>query len=62
MISAMRKKAAKIGANGIILQEIKEASDGAKVAAAVFGVSTNRKGKVIAIRLLTEKKESAINK
>ena len=39
MISAMRKKAAKIGANGIILQEIKEASDGAKVAAAVFGVS-----------------------
>lgn len=51
MIKAMQKKAGELGANGIILSEIKEASSGAKVAAAVFGVGSQRKGTVVAIRL-----------
>lgn len=51
MIKAMQKKAGELGANGIILGEIKEASSGAKVAAAVLGVGTQRKGTVVAIRL-----------
>jgi hypothetical protein len=51
MIKAMQKKAGKLGANGIILGDIKEASAGAKVAAAVFGTGTQRKGQVVAIRL-----------
>lgn len=51
MIRKMQKRAGLLGANGIILNDIKEASAGAKVAAAVFGMDTQRKGKVVAIRL-----------
>src|SRR4051812_26085950 len=51
MIKAMQKKAGKLGANGVILGEMKDASTGAKVAAAVLGTSTQRKGQVVAIRL-----------
>jgi hypothetical protein len=51
MMKSMRKKAADVGANGIIMDAIKEPSAGAKVAAAVFGVagSAERKGKSVAI-------------
>jgi hypothetical protein len=51
MVRAMQKKAGALGANAIILGDIKEPSSGAKVAAAIFGMDTTRKGKVVAIRL-----------
>lgn len=49
MMESMRKKASEVGANAIILDAINEASAGAKVAAAVFGTGTQRKGRSIAI-------------
>ena len=49
MFLSMKKKAAEIGANGVILDAVSEPSAGAKVAAAIFGVSAQRKGKAIAI-------------
>lgn len=49
MMESMRKKAASLGANGVILDDIKEAGAGAKVAAAIFGTGTQRKGRAIAI-------------
>lgn len=49
MLESMRKKAGSVGANGIILEAISEPSAGAKVAAAVLGTATERKGKAIAI-------------
>ena len=49
MFISMKKKAAEIGANGVILDAVSEPSAGAKVAAAIFGVSAQRKGKAIAI-------------
>ncbi len=49
MFKSMRKQAAKVGANGIILDNVKEPGSGAKVAAAIFGVSAQRKGQSIAI-------------
>lgn len=49
MMESMRKKAGELGANGIILDAINEAGAGAKVAAAVLGTGTQRKGRAIAI-------------
>ena len=42
MIKAAKKKAASIGANGIILGEMNEPSAGAKIAGAIFGTGTTR--------------------
>ena len=49
MYSSMRKKAAELGANGVILDATNEPGTGAKIAQALFGVSANRKGKAVAI-------------
>ena len=49
MITSMRKKAAEVGANGIIMGSIDEPGTGAKVVAAVFGTTTERKGKSVAV-------------
>ena len=49
MMNAMRKKAASLGANAVILDAISEPSAGAKVAGAVFGTGAQRKGKAIAV-------------
>jgi hypothetical protein len=50
MWKSMQKKAAKLGANGIILDAMSEPKSGAKIAAAVLGVGgAERKGKAIAI-------------
>ena len=49
MFESMRKKAGEVGANAVILDAVTEAGAGAKVAAAVFGVGTQRKGKAVAI-------------
>lgn len=51
MLEAMRKKAGALGANAVLLPEIKEPGAGAKVAAAIFGTGTQRKGSVVAIRI-----------
>lgn len=49
MMKSMRQKAAEVGATGIILGNIDEPSAGAKVAGAVLGTGTIRKGKSVAI-------------
>jgi hypothetical protein len=49
MMKSMRKKAAEVGANGIIMSGIDEPGAGAKVAAAFLGTGTERKGKSVAI-------------
>ena len=49
MHKRMREEAGKLGANAVILDAISEPSAGAKVAAAIFGVGAERKGKAIAI-------------
>lgn len=50
MFESMRKKAAALGANGVILDALTEPGAGVKVAAAVLGVAApDRKGKAIAI-------------
>lgn len=51
MLKAMREKAGELGANAILLPRIDEPGAGAKVAAALFGTGTQRKGNVIAIRI-----------
>src|SRR5688500_12688816 len=49
MFRSMQKKAAELGANGIILDAVSEPSAGAKVASAIFGTGAERKGRAIAI-------------
>ena len=49
MIESQRKKAAELGANGLILGQMKDASTGAQIAQAFFGTSANRKGQAVAI-------------
>jgi hypothetical protein len=51
MINSQRKKAAELGANGLILGTMKDPSTGAKIASAIFGTSANRQGKAIAIHI-----------
>jgi hypothetical protein len=58
MLNAMRKKAGAIGANAILLPQINEPGAGAKVAAAIFGTGTQRKGNVVALRILGRKEPS----
>ena len=54
MYKSMRDKAAKMGANAIILDSMKEPNNGAKIASAVFGTMANRKGKAIAIYIFPD--------
>ena len=49
MFKSMKKKAAALGANAIILDAVSEPSAGAKIASAVFGTGAERKGRAIAI-------------
>lgn len=49
MFKSMRKKAAEVGANAIILDAISEPSAGAKVAGAFLGTGSDRKGSAVAI-------------
>jgi hypothetical protein len=50
----MRKKAAELGANGVLLQQVVEPTKGAKVANAFLGTSANRKGESVAIYVFVE--------
>lgn len=54
MLKSMRKKAAAIGANGIIMGGINEPSAGAKIAGAIFGTGAERKGKSVAIFVVSD--------
>lgn len=54
MLESMRRKAGALGANAIILDAINEASSGAKVAAAIFGTGTQRKGRSVAIYVFAD--------
>jgi len=56
MWNSMKKKAAKMGANAIILDAVSEPSAGAKVAGAFLGIGTDRKGKAVAIFIYPEEK------
>jgi hypothetical protein len=49
MVEKAKIEAAKLGANGIVLGQTDEPSAGAKVAGAIFGISTQRRGEVVAI-------------
>lgn len=49
MHSALKKRAAELGCNGIILDGTKEPGAGAKLESALLGTSAERKGKAIAI-------------
>ncbi|PTS84639.1 hypothetical protein DBR21_15450 [Caulobacter sp. HMWF009] len=55
MFESMRKEAAKLGADAIILEPVQEPSTALKVAAAVLHVSAPRKGRALAIRTLPPK-------
>jgi uncharacterized protein YbjQ (UPF0145 family) len=50
-IEAVKEKAAKLGANGIILGQYKEATTGDKWRGAVFGGAATNKDEAIAIHL-----------
>lgn len=56
MLQAIRKKAASLGANGVLLPQINEPGAGAKVAAAIFGTGTQRKGSAVAVFVTGRKK------
>ena len=49
MLGSQRKKAAEVGANGLILGETKEPNAGTKIIGSLFGTGAERKGKAIAI-------------
>jgi hypothetical protein len=50
MVKKLRHDAGQRGANGIVLSPINEPGAGAKVVGALFGVGTQRKGEVVAVR------------
>jgi len=58
MLDAIRKKAGELGANAVLMPQINEPGAGAKVAAALFGTGTQRKGNAIAIRVLGPKRST----
>ena len=49
MYRSMRKKAAKLGANGVIIENTKEPGTVARVAKALLRISADRKGNALAI-------------
>ena len=55
MFESMRTEAARLGANGVILEPIQEPSPAIKLAAAIFHVSAPRKGRALAIRTAPER-------
>jgi hypothetical protein len=49
MYNSQRKKAAQLGANGIVLNDIQEPGAGAKIIGSLLGTGTERKGRALAI-------------
>ena len=58
MYDSMRKKAGQMGANAVVLQQVKDASTAAQIGASLGLSSADRKGKAIAIFVYP--KDSAI--
>lgn len=54
MYESQRKKAADVGANGLILGQSQEAGTGAQVAHALIGTAANRKGQATAIYIASD--------
>lgn len=54
MYDSMRKKAAQLGANGIILGNITEPNAGTKIVGALFGTGAERKGSSMAIYIAAD--------
>ena len=52
MYDAVRRRAAQIGANGVLFQPIEEPSAGAQVAGAFLGTGTSRRAEMIAIYVI----------
>ena len=51
MLKAARKRAGKIGANGILIEDINEPSAAAQIAGEILGTGSTRRGRMIAIRV-----------
>ena len=51
LIEAAKKKAAKLGANAIVVNQIKEPGSGAKIVGAILGTYVDRRGEVLAVRV-----------
>lgn len=54
MVREMKKRAGKLGANAIIMGDFTDPSTAGKIVAEVLGVSAERKGQVLAIRLTSQ--------
>ncbi len=52
MFDKVRKRAAKLGANGVLIQRIKEPNTGDKVARVFLGTEADRRGEMIAIYVI----------
>jgi len=52
MIDRLREEAGKLGANAIILDQLRDPSTGERVIAAIFGGSAQRRGQALAIYVL----------
>lgn len=61
MFDSMKEAAGEVGANAVILDAVSEPGHGAKVAAAIFGVSAQRKGKALAIWVFPKDHPAAVN-
>lgn len=55
MLKAMRREAGRLGANAILVSGIEEPPMLARIAADVLGAETERRGSVVAIRILGRK-------
>lgn len=55
----VRKRAARLGANGVLVQEVKEPGTSAKVAHVVLGVQAERRAEMIAIYVTPGARASA---
>lgn len=51
MLRKARKRAGELGANGLLVEDIKEPSAVAQVAGEVLGTGTTRRGQLIAVRV-----------
>lgn len=60
MMNSMRKKAASLGANGIILNNINEPNAGTKIVGQLLGTGSERKGSSIAIDVPADSARVAI--
>ena len=54
MLKDAKKKAAKLGANGVLVERMKEPGTSAKVAEAVIGTEANRRAELVAIYILPD--------